>query len=86
MVDKSSRKTVDLESTQRTIIPQKQVMDKGFRRFPSPNLTRTLIQNTTLKPSSKVTATSCRAALQKLSLSIRLKQSSIRCSYTEHQV
>ena len=83
MVDKSSRKTVDLESTQRTIIPQKQVMD---RRFPSPNLTRTLIQNTTLKPSSKVTATSCRAALQKLSLSIRLKQSSIRCSYTEHQV
>ena len=28
MVDKSSRKTVDLESTQRTIIPQKQVMDK----------------------------------------------------------
>ena len=86
MVDQSSRKTVDLESTQRTIIPQKQVMTKGFRRFPSPNLTRTLIQNTTLKPSSKVTATSCRAALQKLSLSIRLKQSSIRCSYTEHQV
>ena len=28
MVDKSSRKTVDLESTQRTIIPQKQMMDK----------------------------------------------------------
>ena len=86
MVDKSSRKTVDLESTQRTIIPQKQVMDKGFRRFRPRTLTRTLIQNTTLKPSSKVTATSCRAALQKLSLSIRLKQSSIRCSYTEHQV
>ena len=81
MVDKSSRKTVDLESTQRTIIPQKQVMDKRIPQIPVP-----LIQNTTLKPSSKVTATSCRAALQKLSLSIRLKQSSIRCSYTEHQV
>ena len=134
MVDKSSRKTVDLESTQRTIIPQKQVMDKRIPQIPVPELitdkkllliddsivrgtqlretvdflyksgakevhmrsacppimysclTRTLIQNTTLKPSSKVTATSCRAALQKLSLSIRLKQSSIRCSYTEHQV
>ena len=73
MVDKSSRKTVDLESTQRTIIPQKQVMDKRIPQIPVPNLTRTLIQNTTLKPSSKVTATSCRAALQKLSLSIRTK-------------
>ena len=68
------------------VMVDKSSRTKGFRRFPSPNLTRTLIQNTTLKPSSKVTATSCRAALQKLSLSIRLKQSSIRCSYTEHQV
>ena len=80
MVDKSSRKTVDLESTQRTIIPQKQVMDKRIPQIPVPEL------DPHLNPSSKVTATSCRAALQKLSLSIRLKQSSIRCSYTEHQV
>ncbi len=50
-------------------------------QIPVPELDPHLNQNTTLKPSSKVTATSCRAAL-KLSLSIRLKQSSIRCSYT----
>ena len=38
MVDKSSRKTVDLESTQRTIIPQKQVMDKRIPQIPVPEL------------------------------------------------
>ena len=38
MVDKSSRKTVDLESTQRTIIPQKQVLDKQIPQIPVPDL------------------------------------------------
>ena len=38
MVDKSSRKTVDLESTQRTIIPQKQMMDKRIPQIPVPEL------------------------------------------------
>ena len=87
MVDKSSRKTVDLESTQRTIIPQKQVMDKRIPQIPVPELDPHLNPEYNFETfNSKVTATSCRAALQKLSLSIRLKQSSIRCSYTEHQV
>lgn len=34
MVDKSSRQTVDLESTQRTIIPQKQALDKKIPQAP----------------------------------------------------
>ena len=34
MVDKSSRKTVDYESTQRTIIPQKQVTNKKIPQIP----------------------------------------------------
>ncbi len=38
MVDKSSRKTVDYESTQRTIIPQKTVVDKVIPQVPVPEL------------------------------------------------